>query len=101
MKYPYLKNECNDGHFDLTEAGELVAKALQWFQRSIAEQPQHRHLAADFKEPVAEWRWDWWAEPLQTVCRREERKLMDQQRALFSDWNRCRKELIEVQVRLG
>ncbi|EGT57455.1 hypothetical protein CAEBREN_10755 [Caenorhabditis brenneri] len=33
FKFPYLKNECFDEHFDLTNPHHLIGKSLQWLSR--------------------------------------------------------------------
>lgn len=35
FKFPYLKNECNDMHFDLSDPDQLIGKNLLWFSRYI------------------------------------------------------------------
>ncbi|CAG9532030.1 unnamed protein product [Cercopithifilaria johnstoni] len=36
FKFPYLKNECNDMHFDLADPDQLIGKNLLWFSRCIS-----------------------------------------------------------------
>ncbi|KAL3997867.1 Mitochondrial 28S ribosomal protein S27 family protein [Acanthocheilonema viteae] len=36
FKFPYLKNEYNDMHFDLSDPDQLVGKNLLWFSRCIS-----------------------------------------------------------------
>uniref|UniRef100_A0A915EJA4 C2H2-type domain-containing protein n=1 Tax=Ditylenchus dipsaci TaxID=166011 RepID=A0A915EJA4_9BILA len=51
MKFPYLKNEWNDGHFDLLEANMLVGKSIEWFTRSLSEDRQlQAKLGESFKD---------------------------------------------------
>lgn len=35
FKFPYLKNEYNDMHFDLTDPDQLVGKNLLWFSSCV------------------------------------------------------------------
>uniref|UniRef100_A0A183D3I0 SCD domain-containing protein n=1 Tax=Gongylonema pulchrum TaxID=637853 RepID=A0A183D3I0_9BILA len=36
FKFPYLKNEYNDRHFDLTDPNQLVGKSLLWFANHLS-----------------------------------------------------------------
>ncbi|OZC12852.1 hypothetical protein X798_00486 [Onchocerca flexuosa] len=35
FKFPYLKNEYNDMHFDLTDPNQLIGKCLLWFSNCV------------------------------------------------------------------
>ncbi|VDN00824.1 unnamed protein product [Thelazia callipaeda] len=35
FKFPYLKNDFNDMHFDLTDPDQLVGKSLLWFSNNV------------------------------------------------------------------
>ncbi|CAJ0572954.1 unnamed protein product, partial [Mesorhabditis spiculigera] len=59
FKFPWLKNEWNDGHFDVVEADVLVGKTLRWMARDTKEIDDATrrsaialgaHLARDAKE---------------------------------------------------
>lgn len=35
FRYPYLKNNWNDGHFDINDSDLLVSKSLEWFSKVV------------------------------------------------------------------
>lgn len=114
IKFPFLKNEFNDGHFDLVEPRELVAKSLAWFGAASGLEPSIKERLAQCLAKTGEAEEDnddkalrKEAQALEAlvlttlapILGEEERKMLEWQKTQFEVWNRQRKTLIEAQVR--
>ncbi len=95
MKYPYLKNEWSDGHFDLVDEAELVAKSNEWFARELPDGLRSQFVPAEAAQNSA---WDWSSEPLLSLRRDNERQIMEQQQGEFAEWDARREQITAAQV---
>jgi len=110
FKFPYLRQEFNDGHFDLEDPMQLVIKSLKWFiphiKSSVKWKSDVESLVQKLQDHTGE-------EPF--VCEGQlsekmldtlnsslpdlESELTQHQSKLFDEWRDRRRTLIETQAR--